>query len=192
MHFYKIGIDSENLPNKFRAAALLLKRWKEISIEFGSPEINFNPSLHTLRHYFGLFCSRNKNERYSAAEKLCGAYFRAASNKGMAFLADSFSDSASKNIELASGYETFISSRSVRMGLTFYLSLVYELDWLDTSGAFWIVDEWGSSLWLGVVCWVCCTLKRPSWNPDEPWVGLFFYDFFSFKMGDWHYSPSAF
>jgi hypothetical protein len=32
-------------------------------------------------------------------------------------------------------------------------------------------------------------LKRPSWKPEEPWVGLFFYDFFSFKIGDWHYSP---
>lgn len=42
MHFYKIEIDSENLPNRFNAAALLLNKWKDISIEFGSPEISFS------------------------------------------------------------------------------------------------------------------------------------------------------
>ena len=189
MHFYKTGIDSENLPSKLSEAALLLNRWKDISIELGSPEISFSVSLHTLRHSFGLFCSKNRNERYSAAEKLWGAYFNAASNKGIAFLADTFSDSASKNLELASCSETFISCLSVTTGLTFSLSLVYELDWLETSGAFWMGEEWSSSLWPGVVCWVCWTLKRPSWKPEEPWVGLFFYDFLSFKIGDWHYSP---
>jgi hypothetical protein len=97
-------------------------------MQFGSPEISFKASLQTFRHYFGLFCSKNKYERYSTAEKLCGAYFKAASSNGMAFFADNFKDSANKNIEFASCYETFTSPRSVRDGFRFYLSLVSELD----------------------------------------------------------------
>lgn len=101
MHFYNIGIDSENLPSKFKDAALLLYKWTDSSTALGSPEISFNASLQVFKHYLGLFCSKYKKLKYSAAEKLCGAYLSAASKRGVAFLAESFKDSASKNIEFA-------------------------------------------------------------------------------------------
>lgn len=61
---YKICMDSENLPNMLRAAALLLKRWNDISIPLGSPAIILSASLHTLKHYFGWFYYKSKNVKY--------------------------------------------------------------------------------------------------------------------------------
>ncbi len=137
-------MDYENLPKRFREAALLLKRWNDIQIELGSPDMSFIASLHTFKHYLGLFCYKNKNDRYSAAEKLCGAYFKAASKRGMAFLADNFSDQASKNIELASFSFTFKSFCSKGEGMKFYLSLdYYELAGLETQVAFSIGSDRG-------------------------------------------------
>lgn len=82
-------------------------------MQFGSPDICLRASLHIFKDYLGLFCSRYKNERYQAAEKLFGAYRRAAYNKGIAFLAESFNDSASKNIEFVYLYVKLIYFLSV-------------------------------------------------------------------------------
>lgn len=96
IHFYKIGIDYENLPNKFNAAALLLYKCIDIYTLLGSPEIIFNASLQVLRHYLGLFCSKYKYVKYYAAEKLLGEYFNDAYNIGIAFFAGIFNDYAKR------------------------------------------------------------------------------------------------
>jgi len=70
----------------------------------------------------------------------------------MAFLAESLSDSANKNIEFASRYVMFIYLVSGGAGLTFYLSLTYELDLLSTSAFLSTVYKRISSVSTGVGC----------------------------------------
>lgn len=69
----------------------------------------------------------------------------AAYSNGVAFLADSFSDSAKRKIELASFSVIFISRVSDGAGFMFSLSLTYELDSLSTSAFLYTVYSLSSS-----------------------------------------------
>ena len=99
--FYKILIDYEYLPNKFNDAALLLLIWIDSSLYCGESSICYRIWLHKSKHFLGLPIYKYKYDRYSAADKLLWAYFRAVSRRGIAFSAGNGKDYTKRAKEFA-------------------------------------------------------------------------------------------
>jgi len=57
-HFYNIPMDSEYLPNMFRAAALLLFMWIDSYIAWGESSSCYNILLQRSKHCLGFSISK--------------------------------------------------------------------------------------------------------------------------------------
>lgn len=132
---YSRRIASEDLPRRFRAAALLLLILIMSSSDSAEYSILSKNLLQRLRQSFGLLSYRYRQLRYSAAERLLSAYFSDDYRYTIASSAPSLSDFRRSANDFYQFY--FIS----RTSFTFRDQIQMRLGWSQLlSYCFWAID----------------------------------------------------